>query len=175
MGNFLTFALCVLTGVLAIATWRMATATQQLTEVTSAPYLTLQGFDVTPALLRNESTGVETAGVRPQLRLKNPGQVRVTYDVQKIAITLAGSDLTTTDFENHIGVIHPGEDTLFLYPFVAWSGQLSPGMSGTLDFEAQFWATPQRRQTLKLKFRFTVTGLDPRRIEWVYLEGPTYL
>jgi hypothetical protein len=74
-----------------------------------------------------------------------------------------------------MGVVHPGEETLFFHPFVPWSGQLAAGLSGTLAFQTQFWAVPERRESLSFKLRFTVTRLEPRTTEWTFLEGPSYV
>jgi hypothetical protein len=87
------------------------------------------------------------------LHLKNPGQIPITYEIHDILMSVSGVDYPpTTPFANTGGVVHLGEVTEFTYPEFECGVPPQSGVSGTLRFDAAFWASSAGRKRL----RFTV-------------------
>jgi hypothetical protein len=69
---------------MALATHRMARATRDMVALSAEPYLSLTMLDV----LVDE----KLPGYAVRVHLKNPGQVRITYEVRNILVSVAGVD-----------------------------------------------------------------------------------
>jgi hypothetical protein len=160
---------------LAFATSRMAKATKQLVALSAEPYFSLAGVDLihTP---NDRVTG--KTGYAVSLTLRNPGQVRILYDVSEMSVNLASIDYPPSGFANRGGVIHPGETFTFDSPFFECAAPMAAGLTGTVDFDAWFWAIECERKRVRFKVQLKLVDVssDGRqgRIKWVYLSGPTY-
>jgi hypothetical protein len=130
----------------------MAKATKQMAVLAAEPYLSFVALEVIAAV--DPRTTPPTPGFDIRLHFLNPGQVRVTYDVQLIIVTLAGVEYQPTTFYNHTAVVHPKETSIFNYPSFECHTPMSPGLEGTLEFKAKFWAEENDRKTFALSRRW---------------------
>jgi len=176
IANWLTLGLGAATTWMAIATQRMAVATRMMSELEARPYLAFVALDLNQQMKEPTAFQPERPnGLQPSIRLRNPGRVRITYDVHEIDFTLNGKHYPAKNFANHMGIIHPDETVVFLHPLIPTDFVIAPGMVGELGVKVMFWATPDRRDTLSFRMQFSLGRVDGKiSISFVFLEGPTY-
>jgi hypothetical protein len=176
IANWLTFGLGAATTWMAIATQKMAAATRKVAELEAQPYLAFVHIGLNQQM--KEATAFQPErpnGLQPSVLLRNPGRVRITYDVHEIDFILEGIHYPAKNFANHLGVVHPDETVTFLHPVVPTDFVIAPGMSGQLGLKVMFWATPGNRQTLSLRIRFDLGRIEGKiHVSYVFLEGPDY-
>jgi hypothetical protein len=176
IANWLTFGLGAVTAWMAIATQRMAAATRKMAALEAQPYLAFVAMDLNQKM--KEATAFQPErpdGLQPSVRFRNPGRVRITYDVHEIDFIFEGKHYPAKNFANHLGVIHPDETASFIHPVVPTDFVIAPGMSGQLGLKVVFWATPDSRQTLSLRLRFDLGRVEGKiHISYLFLEGPDY-
>jgi hypothetical protein len=152
----------------------MAVATRQSVELQSIPYLAFAGVEFTNAKVNVIATATEHPAARIGVRLLNPGQVLIQYEVEAIAVTFEGEAVADPKFDTHGGYIHPKAETVFRYPLIVLPNPPRPGQSGELSFKINFWSSKFRINHLTAKMRYSVQGTDLSRVEWQFLEGPSY-
>lgn len=174
--DVVTLLLAFATVWLAVETRRMARATKEMVSLAAEPYLSFASLDLERATLLGVNGHPDRTGYVIPIKLRNPGQVRITYDVTNADVTLNGIAYPPTAFDNHNGVIHPGEETLFRYPFFECQDLPKVGLSGTLECEIGYWSLPSARNSLHFKLRFNIASIDQhhRTVHWTYMSGPTY-
>ncbi|MGB7310927.1 MAG: hypothetical protein WBC67_17845 [Candidatus Acidiferrales bacterium] len=168
LSDLLTLIFAGATVWLAIATQRMARATRELLALSAEPYFSFAGIDILMI------TG-DPKGYAARLRLRNPGQIRITYEVQDIIMSVSDIDYPPTAFVNSGGVIHPGEEIQFTYPQFACAVPPISGVSGALRFDGSFWASPAQRKRLTLTVQWLLVEEENElKTRFTYLSGPTY-
>jgi len=172
--NLLTLGLGAATVWLGFETRRVAIATKESVELQSLPYLALSGLEATVGTRINLVTGLEDRAVRLGLRLSNPGQVLINYEVESIEVVFADAVAQNPQFETRGGVIHPKAETIFYYPWIFAAVPLRPGLNGEVRFRINFWSSLLRVNHVASRLRYTLQGNDLSRIEWLYLDGPSY-
>lgn len=174
IANWLTLALAISTVWLAIETRRMSTAAKSSIELETRPYLAFRGLYLSFAKLASPAPPTETPALRVGLKLFNPGKVLVTYQVESITVSFPGSTLDSPTFETTGGVIHPGEETLFFYPWLPFTGQPNILGGGEIAFTIAFRSTVNQQSRVKAKLTFTIKSADAKDYEWIFSEGPVY-
>jgi hypothetical protein len=174
--DYLTAFLALATAVLAYETRRMAAATKKMVDVTAAPYLAVLRVDLQPVTKLPSATNSGGQGYKVLVFLKNPGQVRVTFEVRKIVISLERVDYPAANIDNRYGVLHPEEETTFPYPFFQCSTPLHAGMSGTVDFQADFWVVENDKKSLEVSAQFNIDSLTStgHMVSSRFISGPKY-
>jgi hypothetical protein len=154
----------------------MARSTREMVELESLPYLSFVEMSFEQKMKEATAFRPELPdGLRPIVRLRNPGRVRVIYDVHEVSFSLEGKHYPAGNFDNHIGVVHPGETATFFYPVMNTGSVIAPGMTGELGIKLLFWRSPDRRERLSFKLRFYVALSDGKNlVSFVFLEGPSY-
>lgn len=176
IANLLTAIVCAVTAWMAWETRKLARSTREMAELESLPDLSL--FELGFEQKMKEATPFRPErpdGLRPLIRLRNPGRVRVIYDVHEVFFSLEGKAYPVKNFDNHEGVVHAGETATFLFPVLNTGFVLAPGMSGQLGIKLLFWRSADRRERLSFKLRFDVARAGSNIVtSFVFLEGPTY-
>lgn len=171
--NILTAGLAVATVWLAIETRRMASAAKAQVDLQSQPFLSFRGVDIISVNAANLSNGHSQPAFGLRLRLGNPGQVLVSYNVEDIHSSLTDQALTPSSFKTTGGVIHPSEETLFILPFaINAASTLLPLID--IEFTISYWAVPTKYYWIKAKVQVQVISLNPLNWQWVFISGPTY-
>lgn len=171
--NILTFILGIATVWLAIETRRMSKSAEAQIALQSQPFLAFRGFDVAFIERTNLADGKSIVSLRFGLKLANPGQVLVSYNVERLTSSIEAISLNKDLYSTTGGVIHPNEESLFvLIPIQINSSSLSPATN--FDFEISFWSIPQQKKTLKARVRFELLTANPLSWQHVFLEGPSY-
>ncbi|MBI5438315.1 MAG: hypothetical protein HY936_05125 [Nitrosomonadales bacterium] len=174
VANWLTFGLGIATVWMAVETRRMSTAAMSSIELETRPYLAFRGLYLSFAKLANLASSTESPALRVGLRLFNPGKVLVNYQVEFLFVSFAGSSPASPTFETTGGVIHPGEETIFFYPWLPFTGQPNALGAGEVAFTIAFRSTEHQHSRVKGKLTFTVKSQDGSDFEWVFKEGPIY-
>jgi hypothetical protein len=174
--EWITGLLALMTGWLAWETRDMARATKKIATLSAEPYLSLGQVHVEGRRLLANGPNSPTIGFVVVLVLRNPGQVRICFEVKNFVVALDGKRYPPSAFDSRGGYIHPTEETNFFYPFVESSTQLTPGLTGTVEFEAAFWAVERERHSMALKVLFSIVGLEDGKlaVKWHYTSGPEF-
>jgi hypothetical protein len=172
--NLLTAGLGIGTVWLAVETRRMASAARNALELESQPFLSFRGLRLARSNLRSLSDSSDAAGLRVALRLFNPGKVRVYYAVEEFRVAFSDGPSAQATFNTRGDVVHPTEENLFYYPWVATPGDLHLLNAGTVHFRISYWSSPKVKSSLAARLSFTITATSPLDWEWIYEEGPTY-
>lgn len=173
--NLLTLALAVATVWLAIATQQMARASKASIELQSTPYLAIEGLTFGLGHANDLQLATPSGIVRLGLLLLNPGHVLVNYEVEELTVTFSGTSLDKPSFLTKRGVVHPGAKAQYFYPTIKISDQLRPGQMGEVRFKLAFWTTQQQIKHVEGKTQFTLQSLQPAHVDWLYVEGPSYV
>ena len=168
--DWVTGLMAVLTGWMAWETRRMAKVASESLKESRQPYLSLHAVDLTQAPIGGSHPTAGMLGAQITLHLKNPGQVRVNYDVEIANFDINGNAGPGGPYDNHAGVIFPGELHEFRLPPLVLSAPLPMPATGTLSFRARYWAVQNERHTIE----FTISFLASANMKWVYKSGPTY-
>jgi hypothetical protein len=171
--DWITLAMAVLTGWMAWETRRMAKVASDSLLAAQQPYMSLHAVDLSQGKIAGPHSTAGSLGVQITLQLKNPGSVRINYDVELADFTIAGHLGPRGPYDNHAGVIFPGDVHGFRLPPLVLPSPLplsTTGVTGTLTFRARYWATPNERRTLD----FTIGFVASADLKWVYQRGPTY-
>lgn len=174
IANLLTLCLGGATVWLGFETRRMARATNESVELQSRPYLSIHAVDYTLGVVNVLATGRQEPAIRLGLVLENPGQVLITYEVETIAATFEGIDLENMRFETRGGPIHPKARTTFRCPWLVVPNQPRPGQGGTISCHVNFWSSLTRVNHVTARLQYTLQGNNASRIEWLWLDGPSY-
>ena len=172
--NLLTLALAVGTVWLAIATHKMAVATQEAVAIQGQPFLAVDGLALALGQAANVTANSAAGVSRLALLMSNPGQVLVTYEVEQIDVTFNDAKVIDPTFFTRRGVIHPKAQVQFFYPTIQFAGQLQPGLSGEVEFKVAYWSTLHTVKHVSGRMKYVLQSVDPGRMEWLYLEGPNY-
>jgi hypothetical protein len=108
------------------------------------------------------------------VKLRNPGRVRISYDVERADFTMLGAIGAQGQWNNHNGVLHPDEESSFYLLPLAIPRGLAIGDSATTAIRVRYWDDPNIRHTLSQELEIVVTGVNPLRWRWSYTAGPTY-
>jgi len=152
----------------------MAIATRQSVELQSIPYLAFAGLEYANAKAQNLASASEHPAVRIGVQLLNPGQVLIQYEVEAITVTFENESLADPKFDNRGGYIHPKSETIFRYPWIFVPAFPKPGQGGEVQFKINFWSSTFRISHMTARLRYTLQGADLSRVEWQFLDGPTY-
>jgi hypothetical protein len=174
--NLLTFILGCMTAWMAFATQKMASATREMAKLDGEPYLSFSSVDIRTVGRRTApDQPLKIVGLQPFVCLKNPGRVRISYEIEKIDFTLKGKHYPLEKGNDLSNVLHPGEVISNFYSMIPSDIALGPGDGGLCSLVVAFWRIPVERHVLSLSIRFTFekTG-DDLKIGWRYIEGPTY-
>ena len=162
--------MAVLTGWMAWETRRMAKVASESLKASQQPHMSLHAMDLIQAPIAGPYATAGKLGAQITLHLKNPGNVRITYDVELADFVVNGDSGPRGPYDNHAGVIFPGEVHGFRLPPLVLNAPLSMPATGTLTFRARYWSAPNERQTLE----FTVSFVASTDMKWVFQNGPTY-
>jgi len=174
--NWLTLALAGVTAWMAFATQKMALATREMAKLDAEPYLSFSSIDVrTIGRRAAPDHPLKIVGLQPLVCLKNPGRVRISYEIEKIDFTLKGKHYPLEKGNDLSNVLHPGETISNFYSMIPSDIALGPGDGGLCSLIIAFWRIPEERHALSMAIRFTFekTG-DELRIGWRYIDGPAY-
>jgi hypothetical protein len=173
--NLLTLGLGGATVWLGWETRRMAIATRESVELQSRPYLAFAALDYSIGKARNLATARDDDAVRIGLKLSNPGQVLIQYEVEELLVQFEGRTVDHPQFDSRRGYIHPKTEAIFRFPWIFLASAPRPGQGGEVTFKVNYWATLHRIGHATARLRYSIQGPDLSRIEWHFLEGPTYV
>lgn len=173
--NVLTLCLGIATVWLAFETRRMASATREAVELQSRPYMAFAGLDYTIGKARNLAAGRDDDAVRIGLRLSNPGQVLIQYEVEELIVTFEGRTVENPQFDGRRGFIHPKTEAVFRFPWIFLQSPPRPGQGGEVKFKVNYWASLYRIGNATADMRYSLQGEKLSRIEWHFVEGPAYV
>jgi hypothetical protein len=174
LANLLTLCLGGATVWLGWETRRMAIATRQSVELQSIPYLAFAGLEYANAKAQRLVTATEHPAVRIGVQLLNPGQVLIQYEVESFTVTFESESVKDPKFDNRGGYIHPKAETIFRYPWIFVPAAPKAGQGGEVEFKINFWSSTFRISHVTARMRYTLQGDNLSRIEWQFLDGPTY-
>lgn len=174
LANLLTSLVALVTVWMAVETRRMARTAQDALLLESRPYLSFDGLQIERAVIQTIASPEGDPSLRVSIRLRNPGRVRVVYEVQQMLLELEGDPAPAAIFETTGGVLHPDEQNLYYYSWVLADRGRALWQNGAVDFRVAYWATPGRKETLAAKVLFIIKGTDPLNWDWHYKHGPTY-
>jgi hypothetical protein len=166
VSDWLAIGIGAITAWMAWETRRMASVAKESLLLSQEPYLSLNSIYMT----QGPRAGTGQLSAQIKLKLSNPGRVRINYDVESAEFTIGAVKGPVGPYENHFGVIHPGEVTEFFLPALEIPKELAPGTQGTLSFRVRYWSLPEERKSLS----FTVEYVAIPNFVWVYKNGPTY-
>jgi hypothetical protein len=152
----------------------MAVATRQSVELQSIPYLAFAGLEFTSAKVYALATATEHPAARIGVKLLNPGQVLIQYEVELLTVTFEGETVAEPQFDTRSGYIHPKAEAIFRYPLILAPNPPTAGQGGEVQFKINFWSSKVHISHLTARMRYTVQGTDLSRIEWQFLDGPAY-
>lgn len=167
--NVLTAILAVATVWLAVATQHMARATKRAVALEATPYLSF----VEPRIVigKMPDTVAEAdrrSSVRLGIALRNPGKVRVQYEVRTLRMTLNSLTIESPTFNTAGGYIFPGEVGVYWYGTIQVKGDITAPSHGTAEFEVLYWSSDaQQRSTLSQRLTYSLLSLDPPYVEWL--------
>jgi hypothetical protein len=168
--DWVTLAMAVFTAWMAWETRRLAkVATDSLRE-SRQPQLSLHAIDFLQATIAGPYPNAGLLGAQLTLQLKNPGHVRIVYDVEIADVVINGISGPPGPYDTHSGVIFPDEIHGFRLPPIPLGEPLPNGATGTLNFRVLFRANPNERASLA----FTVGFVISSDVKWAYQSGPTY-
>lgn len=170
LANWVTLAMTVLTGWMAYETRRMAKVASDSLKASRQPHLALHSIDVAQGPISGPASTANQLGAQITLQLRNPGQVRLTYDVEVADFIINGADGPRGPYENHVGVIFPGDMHAFRLPAIPLAYPLPDGATGTLNFRVRYWAAANERFSLE----FTISFMISAEVKWAYQRGPVY-
>lgn len=167
--NILTGLLAAATVWLAVATHLMARATKRAIELEATPYLSFAEPRIVVA--KNPDTVPEAerrSSVRLGIALRNPGKVRVQFEVRSIRMTFASLTVENPTFHTAGGYIFPGESSVYWYGTLPVAGDVNPPAHGTAEFEVAYWAGDgQAKASLSQKLTYSLLSFEPPYVEWV--------
>lgn len=172
--DWLTLVLAVATVWLAVATQKMAKATRQSIQLQSVPYLAIGGLSLDLITFNQIGVPVPVQTTRLSLLLSNPGQVLVSYQVEKMDVTFNGIGNPSPHFLNNGGVIHPKAVTTFFHPPIGTSAPIQAGQEGVVELRISYWATEDEKHFVDARIGYALKSLTPSGVDWIYLSGPTY-
>jgi hypothetical protein len=168
--EWVTAAVAVFTAWMAWETRKTAKAAAASVEAAQQPHLSLQTIDFAQGPIGGPHPAAGQLGAQLTLGLKNPGQVRIVYDVEMADLTLNGAASPPGPYDNHSGVIFPGDVHGFRLPPMPLSSALPHGTTGTLKCRVKYWADPNKRASLECTVMFIVSA----DVKWTYQSGPKY-
>lgn len=171
--NVLTLVLAVGTVWLAVATHSMAKATREAVALQSEPYFAVDGIALT-FITKADAPRLSTQALRVVLLLLNPGQVRITYDAEVVNATVGGQGFGDGKVISRRGVIHPKAQLQFFCPPIPLESPPLPGLSGEVNFTIAYWVTQYEIRRVTGRLSFTYANAETGRVEWLWLEGPSY-
>lgn len=168
--ELLTLAVAAFTGWMAWETRKVAKVAAASQEMALQPHMSLHSIDIAQGLIAGPYPNAGKFGAQLALGLKNPGQVRIVYDVEVADMILNGEAGPQGPYDNHASVIFPGDVHTFRLPAMPVSGPLPHGTTGTLKFRAKYWADPNKRSSLECNVGFVVST----DVKWAYQGAPKY-
>lgn len=169
LSDGLSLAMTAVTAWMAWETRRMAKVASDSLKASREPQLCLHTVDLHQGPIAGPYPTAGSLGAQITVQLKNPGQVRINYDVEQADLVLDGNPGSRGPYDNHAGVIFPGDTNQFRLPPVLLKSPLASGATGTLAFRVRYWSHPNERYSLE----FTI-GFIASNMKWVYQRGPTY-
>jgi hypothetical protein len=159
---------------LAIATSRMASATQQAVLLEGEPHLALEtvswGASPDPA----PPAHPQRWHFSVDLQLRNPGKVLVNYRVDSLNLFINGNLYRShRPILNWGGVIHPGTGSTFFYPYVVVPMPVNNPTDAQVSYKITYWAVDSEKRTLTARIQSDLP-LTGGPIRFIYTEGPTY-
>ena len=167
--NVLTAVLAVATVWLAIATQLMARSTKRAVELEATPYLSFVEPRIVIGKMPPTVPDAERkSSVRLGVALRNPGKVRVQYEVSALRMTLNSVTVENPTFNTAGSYIFPGEIGVFWYGTLQIKGDVAAPSHGTAEFEVLYWAADSSRKSkLSQRLTYSLLSLDPPYIEWL--------
>ena len=172
--NLLTLALGAATVWLGWETRRVATATKDAVQLQSRPNLSIVKVEAVVGQIRMVANANQVPAIRFALCLSNPGQVRVTYEIESIAVTYETAQLTNPTFSNRGGVIHPKDETKFFYPWIPAPYPPQPTHGGEATFRINYWSTLNHVEHVEGRLKYWLQHQNLGTTEWIWLDGPRY-
>jgi hypothetical protein len=167
--NILTGLLAVATVWLAVATHLMARATKRAVELEATPYLSFAEPRVVVG--RTPSTVPEAerkSSIRLGIALRNPGKIRVQYQVRTLRMTFNSLTVENPVFNTTGSYVFPGETSVYWYGTLQVAGDVKPPNYGTAEFEVAYWAANERdKATLSQSVTYSLLSFEPPYLEWV--------
>lgn len=172
--NLLTLVLAVGTVWLAIATHGMASATREAVALQAQPYLAIDGVVLGFVNLLDQPSKSPAQAVRVALLISNPGQVRVTYEVEEIHSTFEGEGASNSGLLTRRSIVHPKAQLQFFCPLIPFGLPSKAGQAGEVAFKIAYWASLHKVNHVEGRLKFTYSNVETGRVEWLWLEGPSY-
>lgn len=151
----------------------MAIATKQLVALEAQPYLALKEV----ILKRGVITGPEVQNpfINVELRLANPGKVLVRYRMASLHVELHGqAGAPDSAFTNRGGAIHPGSETMFMFPSIKLPHDVPSPIQGKLELDIRYWSIPGDEKFMKATLDLHVHLVPNFDYRWIYASGPIY-
>ena len=176
VGEWAEVGVAVGTGLLAVATFVVARVTKDLAETTkkavlleSEPQLRLDevlvGHD--PDAPPDPINGIST---QMQLRLWNPGKVRISYDAEYVADEING--ISGFSGQGPRGIIHPGGKEIVRLSLIALPAPVPVPSHGKIQFRISYRAAGGTAETLRATLGVDVRFPPKSGCPWVYSDGP---
>lgn len=166
--NVLTAFLGIVTAWMAYATQTMAKAAKQSIEADSTPYFAFAGLSFIPTMELDAQGQPWKKGVKLSVVLRNPGKVRVRYEMRHLRMTLNGTTLEGVQWANTGLYVHPSEDTMFHYGHLQPSAGMSSVSQGTAEIELSFWGADEtQKYQLTQHLTFILMEGDVWQHQWV--------
>jgi hypothetical protein len=173
-------ALAWLTGLLALATFwlawttrEMAKSTKQIAALEAQPHLALKEVVIRPGV----QTGPELQNpfLNVELRLANPGKVLVRYRMASFRLGIHGQTQgADSAFTNRGGAIHPGSETLFMFPSLHLPHDAPSPVQGRLELDVRYSAVPQEEKSMRATIDLHIHIRPHFDYRWIYSSGPLY-
>jgi hypothetical protein len=176
----LTGLLAAVTAWMAIATQKMASATREMLKRDAEPQLYLCAVNAR-TVYKGGGLGSElrVVGVQPSFTLRNPGRVRVSYEIERMEITLKGREWPREVGFELSNVLHADQEMSIFHSPIPSDAPMGPGETGICSLIVAFWKAPKERHKFTLKVRFSMEKVsDNEKVaslcRWLFVEPPTY-
>lgn len=154
----------------------MSAAAQATVELDSTPYFSFTGITLNQVTAIRQLTAEQKHYVQLVLSFKNPGRVRLVYDVERADLVFCEKAVPLGQYDSHSGVLHPDEANTFFIPDALLERPLHGGDTTTLNLSVRYWSQAANRHLLKVTIKVTVLSVDAGTInaKWTFASGPSY-
>jgi hypothetical protein len=146
----------------------MAEATKRAVEIESEPQFRLD--EVLVAHLPDSPPGPQGVNTQLQLRLWNPGKVRVHYTVDFISVRTNG--VIGANGKGGRGTIHPGGREIYFTPGIQLPAPVPIPSNGDIQVRINYWSVPDQVRTFRATLSVTVWFPPKTGCPWIYTDGP---
>jgi hypothetical protein len=173
--DILDVSVAVGTGLLALGTFwlarstrSMAEATKRAVEIESEPQFRFD--EVLVAHLPDSPPGPSGVKTQLQLRLWNPGKVRVHYKMDFISVRING--IVAANGQGGRGTIHPGGKEIYFTAGIPLPAPVPIPSNGEIRVRVDYWSVPGQVRTFRASVNVTIWFSPKAGSPWVYIDGP---